>query len=164
MGNRGSNVLNALVWIKFSKQIKGLLPFGVGLVGQLDTRLYPPEQVRTDGAISAGREIIANVAHARAIATAGDPVALAEKIIADGLSVRGAEALARKEQAPERKARAGRMEKAQKDADTRSLEADLAERLGLDVEISHRGEAGEIRVRYSTLEQLDDLCRRLSSR
>jgi len=102
--------------------------------------------------------------HARAIATAGDPVALAEKIIADGLSVRGAEALARKEQAPERKARAGRMEKAQKDADTRSLEADLAERLGLDVEISHRGEAGEIRVRYSTLEQLDDLCRRLSSR
>lgn len=102
--------------------------------------------------------------HARAIATAGDPVALAEKIITDGLSVRGAEALARKEQAPERKARAGRMEKAQKDADTRSLEADLAERLGLDVEISHRGEAGEIRVRYSTLEQLDDLCRRLSSR
>jgi len=102
--------------------------------------------------------------HARAIATAGDPAALAEKIIADGMSVRGAEALARKEQAPERKARAGRMEKAQKDADTRSLEADLAERLGLDVEISHRGEAGEIRIRYSTLEQLDDLCRRLSSR
>ncbi|AZU02631.1 chromosome partitioning protein ParB [Glycocaulis alkaliphilus] len=102
--------------------------------------------------------------HARAIATAGDPSALAEKIIADGLSVRGAEALARKEQAPERKARSGGLEKAQKDADTRSLEADLAERLGLDVEIIHRGEAGEIRVRYSTLEQLDDLCRRLSSR
>ncbi|MFC4725996.1 ParB/RepB/Spo0J family partition protein [Glycocaulis abyssi] len=102
--------------------------------------------------------------HARAIATAGDPSALAEKIIADGLSVRAAEALARKEQAPERKARGGGLEKAQKDADTRSLEADLAERLGLDVEIIHRGEAGEIRVRYSTLEQLDDLCRRLSSR
>ncbi|MGY6660695.1 MAG: ParB/RepB/Spo0J family partition protein [Glycocaulis sp.] len=102
--------------------------------------------------------------HARAIATAGDPSALAEKIIADGLSVRGAEALARKEQAPERKARGGGLEKAQKDADTRALEADLAERLGLDVEIFHRGEAGEIRVRYSTLEQLDDLCRRLSSR
>ncbi|WP_429912797.1 ParB/RepB/Spo0J family partition protein [Glycocaulis sp.] len=102
--------------------------------------------------------------HARAIATAGDPSALAEKIIADGLSVRGAEALARKEQAPERKTRSGGLEKAQKDADTRLLEADLAERLGLDVEIIHRGEAGEIRVRYSTLEQLDDLCRRLSSR
>lgn len=102
--------------------------------------------------------------HARAIATAGDPSALASRIISDGLSVRGAEALARKEQAPERKARAGKLEKVQKDADTRALEADLAERLGLDVEIVHRGEAGEIRVRYSTLEQLDDLCRRLSSR
>lgn len=102
--------------------------------------------------------------HARAIATANDPGALADRIIADGLSVRGAEALARKEQAPERKARAGRLEQVQKDADTRSLEADLAERLGLDVEIFHKGEAGEIRVRYSTLEQLDDLCRRLSSR
>lgn len=102
--------------------------------------------------------------HARAIATAGDPVALAERIISGGLSVRGAEALARKEQAPERKARAGKLEKVQKDADTRALEADLAERLGLEVEIGHRGEAGEIRIRYSTLEQLDDLCRRLSSR
>lgn len=109
-----------------------------------------------EGRLSAG--------HARAIASAGDPGALADRIIADGLSVRGAEALARKQQTPERKARAGGLEKAQKDADTRALEADLAERLGLDVEITHRGEAGEIRVRYSTLEQLDDLCRRLSSR
>lgn len=102
--------------------------------------------------------------HARAVVSAGDPASLAEKIIADGLSVRGAEALARKQQAPERKARAGHMEKAQKDADTRALEADLAERLGLEVEITHRGEAGVIHVHYSTLEQLDDLCRRLSSR
>jgi ParB family chromosome partitioning protein len=102
--------------------------------------------------------------HARAVVSAGDPASLAEKIIADGLSVRGAEALARKQQAPERKARAGHLEKAQKDADTRALEADLAERLGLEVEITHRGEAGVIHVHYSTLEQLDDLCRRLSSR
>lgn len=102
--------------------------------------------------------------HARAIVTSGNPALLAEKIIADGLSVRGAEALARKEGAPETKARAQAPARPGKDADTRALEADLAERLGLEVEISHRGEAGDIRVRYSTLEQLDDLCRRLSSR
>lgn len=101
--------------------------------------------------------------HARAIATSQDPAALAEKIIADGLPVRAAEALARSTGAPERKSRDGGGRKLQKDADTRALEADLAERLGLEVEILHRGEAGEVRVRYSTLEQLDDLCRRLSS-
>ena len=102
--------------------------------------------------------------HARAIVTSGNPALLAEKIIADGLSVRGAEALARKESAPETKARAQAPARPGKDADTRALEADLAERLGLEVEIAHRGEAGDIRIRYSTLEQLDDLCRRLSSR
>ncbi|MCC5981995.1 MAG: ParB/RepB/Spo0J family partition protein [Oceanicaulis sp.] len=107
------------------------------------------------GTLSAG--------HARAIATSPDPAALAEKIIADGLSVRAAEALARKTSAPERKSRDSGRVKGVKDADTRALEKDLAERLGLDVEIFHKGEAGEVRVRYSTLEQLDDLCRRLSS-
>lgn len=107
------------------------------------------------GALSAG--------HARAIATSPDPAALAERIIAGGLSVRAAEALARSITAPERKSRDGAAPRAGKDADTRALETDLAERLGLEVEILHKGEAGEVRVRYSTLEQLDDLCRRLSS-
>lgn len=107
------------------------------------------------GALSAG--------HARAIATSADPAALAERIIAGGLSVRAAEALARSTGAPERKSRDGGGARPAKDADTRALESDLAERLGLEVEILHKGEAGEVRVRYSTLEQLDDLCRRLSS-
>jgi ParB family chromosome partitioning protein len=51
---------------------------------------------------------------------------------------------------------------AAKDADTRSLEADLEEVLGLKVEIRDRNGAGEVRIAYATLEQLDDLCRRLS--
>ena len=50
----------------------------------------------------------------------------------------------------------------EKDPDTRALEADLSERLGLEVDLRHAGETGELRIRYSTLEQLDDLCRRLS--
>lgn len=99
--------------------------------------------------------------HARAVATAADPDALAERIVSEGLSVRAAEKLARDVAGrPERKR--GRDAGGPKDADTRALEADLAARLGLDVEIRHAGEHGEIRVRYATLEQLDEVCRRLS--
>ena len=100
--------------------------------------------------------------HARAIATAPNPEALAEQIIRDGLSVRAAEALARNAsgQAPERKSASSASQP--KDADTRALEADLSSRLGLAVEIKAKGEQGELRVRFSSLEQLDDVCRRLS--
>jgi ParB family chromosome partitioning protein len=49
-----------------------------------------------------------------------------------------------------------------KDADTLALESDLAEALGLKVEIADKGGAGEVRVRYETLEQLDELVRRLA--
>lgn len=101
--------------------------------------------------------------HARAIQTAPDPVALADEIISKGLSVRAAEALAR--------SAAGKMETKSrkiggssdaKDADTRALEADLSARLGLEVDIANSGERGEVRVRYATLEQLDEICKRLS--
>jgi ParB family transcriptional regulator, chromosome partitioning protein len=105
--------------------------------------------------------------HARAIISADDPAALAAEIVAKGLSVRGAEALARKAAAPETKGGAKPVRGSggtDKDADTRALEADLAQRLGLTVDIRHAGEGGEVKIRYSTLEQLDDLCRRLSAR
>ncbi|PWE18348.1 chromosome partitioning protein ParB [Marinicauda salina] len=108
----------------------------------------------------ARREISAG--HARAVASAPDPAALADEIVEKGLSVRAAEALARKSGAPERKGRSRAPSGGGKDADTRALEADLSERLGLEVDLSHTGEAGELRIRYSTLEQLDDLCRRLT--
>tara|TARA_R110000868_G_scaffold45045_1_gene149809 strand:- start:67097 stop:68014 length:918 start_codon:yes stop_codon:yes gene_type:complete len=109
-----------------------------------------------DGRISAG--------HARAIATAPDPAALAQEIVDKGLSVRDAEQMARQAHdrpAPERKG-SSRVASPDKDADTRSLEADISARLGLDVDIRHGARGGEIVVRYSTLEQLDDVCRRLS--
>jgi len=108
-----------------------------------------------EGALSAG--------HARAIATAPDPDALADQIIAQGLSVRAAEALARQASGSGAAKSAGSSGQAvPKDADTRALEADLSQRLGLAVEIKSQGEKGEVRVRFSTLEQLDDLCRRLT--
>jgi len=106
------------------------------------------------GEISAG--------HARAVATAPDPAALVDEIVSKGLSVRAAEALARG--ASDRTERKGgaKPPAPQKDADTRALEADLAGRLGLDVEIVNAGERGEVRIRYASLEQLDEICRRLS--
>ncbi|MEO1039058.1 MAG: ParB/RepB/Spo0J family partition protein [Pseudomonadota bacterium] len=100
--------------------------------------------------------------HARAAASAPDPEALVGRILAEGLSVRATEAEARKTSGGG-KPRPRSSPLPEKDADTRALEADLAERLGLDVEIRHDGEAGELRVRYSSLDQLDDLCRRLNS-
>jgi ParB family chromosome partitioning protein len=106
------------------------------------------------GEISAG--------HARAVATAPDPVALVDEIVGKGLSVRAAEALARKSAGRSERKGGAMPPKAEKDADTRALESDLAARLGLEVEISHSGEQGEVRVRFGTLEQLDEICRRLS--
>ena len=49
------------------------------------------------------------------------------------------------------------------DADTRALEKQLSDVLGLTVSLRHDGQAGEIRIRYGSLEQLDELCRRLSA-
>ncbi|WP_291843726.1 ParB/RepB/Spo0J family partition protein [Maricaulis sp.] len=110
------------------------------------------------GAISAG--------HARAIANAPDPGVLAEEIVARGLSVRDAERMAREANnppaAPETKS-AAVSAGGSKDADTRALEADITARLGLAVDIRHGAKGGELRVQYKTLEQLDDVCRRLSA-
>ena len=51
-----------------------------------------------------------------------------------------------------------------KDADTAALEADLEDALGMSVDVADRGGAGEVRIKYATLEQLDELCRRLTRR
>ena len=90
-----------------------------------------------------------------------DPDAIAERIVAQGLSVRDVEKLAQK--SAERAARkpASATGHDAKDADTRALEKSLSEALGLHVSITPHGEEGELRIRYKTLEQLDDLCRKL---
>lgn len=113
-----------------------------------------PEEVRdmlVDGALSAG--------HARTLVTAADPARLAKKIVEEGLSVRQAEALA---QAPEQGEHQPRSKTpAEKDADTRALEKLLSDITGLKVAINHRERGGELKIAYKSLEQLDELCRRL---
>lgn len=109
-----------------------------------------------EGKLSAG--------HARALITSDKAEALAEQVMAKGLSVRETEALARKGAEPATcgGGRSGGGGSADKDTDTLALENDLAEVLGLTVQIADRGGAGELKISYKTLEQLDDLCRRLS--
>lgn len=121
-----------------------------------------PDDVRDmveTGTLSAG--------HARALITADDPSALARKVVAEGLTVRQAERLAKgadpansdKPASPKRSAPSS-----EKDADTRALEGDLSAALGMSVTIDHDagGEGGRVSIRYLSLEQLDDLCSKLS--
>jgi len=99
--------------------------------------------------------------HARALIGRADAAALAARIVNEALTVRQVEALAQ-----DRGAAAGKSRKpVAKNADTRAAEAELKEALGLDVDIrSGRGEKGELRIRYATLDQLEDVRHRLLRR
>ncbi|BBE73395.1 ParB/RepB/Spo0J family partition protein [Oharaeibacter diazotrophicus] len=113
----------------------------------------PVKQYLNDGALTAG--------HARALVVAPDPSTLARKIVEEGLTVRSAEALAQAVVA-EPKGRA-KTPKPEKDADTKALEKQLSDALGLAVEISHKPSgAGELKIRYASLDQLDEIVRRLA--
>ena len=115
-----------------------------------------PDEVKAylaDGQISAG--------HARALLGQADPVALAREIIAQRLNVRQVEAIAQ-EQAEQAGKTTKTRRRVVKDADTLTLEKRLSDALGLAVAIEHRGKGGELRIRYKTLDQLDEVIRRLS--
>ena len=117
-----------------------------------------PEQVQQmlrSGKLSAG--------HARALINAADPVALAEIAVRKGLTVRQVEELARRVAAPRRRPR-GHGGPKHKDADTRLLEGDLSAAIGMAVSIEHHGTdgGGHLRIRYHSLDELDQLCRKLA--
>lgn len=104
--------------------------------------------------------------HARAILTAPDPSELANRIVAEGLSVRQAEAAAKaiKPGAGSDMGRAiARRDSARPvDADLAALERQLGDILGLRVKVAHGKAGGTVTVSYSTLDQLDLICQRLS--
>ncbi len=120
-----------------------------------------PEAVRqmvVEGKLSMG--------HARALITVEDAEAMARRIMAEGLSVRQVEALAKKGKSKSRSKSDGKSKiyRLDKDADTIALENDLSLSLGLAVSIEFNSdESGELRLHYKSLEQLDDVCQRLSS-
>jgi ParB family transcriptional regulator, chromosome partitioning protein len=114
-----------------------------------------PESVRQlveSGELSMG--------HARALIGAGDPEALARDVVDRGLSVRETEKLARFGK-PGRE-RQGRLEIKGAGADIEALERQLGDMLGLKVKISYRPDGGLVALSYSTLDQLDMICQRLS--
>ena len=134
VGKSRSHVTNTLRMLKLPDAVKALI---------------------NDGKVSAG--------HARALMNAPDPEALALEVVEKNLSVRGVEALmqeraqasGRRPQVKPRKARRA------KDADTVALEKRVTDELGLVVAIDHHGAGGVVRIRYRTLEQLDEVVRRL---
>lgn len=131
IGKSRSHVANTLRLLKLPDVIRDLL---------------------VDGSLSAG--------HARTLVTADDPAALARRIIDEGLSVRQAEVLAQQPGEPAQ--RPIRTSSAvEKDADTLALEKALSDVTGMRVTITHSQKGGELKVSYKTLEQLDELCRRL---
>jgi ParB family chromosome partitioning protein len=118
-----------------------------------------PETTRkllSEGAISAG--------HGRALLAVDHPDAVARRIVEEGLTVRDIEALGKAPRGSETKsAKSSTKPSSGADADTRAMEKLLSDALGMRVSIRHRGEGGEISVRYETLDQLDALCQLLSA-
>jgi ParB family chromosome partitioning protein len=113
-----------------------------------------PESVKAmvrEGKLTAG--------HARTLIGVDDAEARARELVESGLNVREAE-----QRSSKKLTGLGRSQRAhEKDADTRALESSLTNVLGLKVEILDKGEkGGEIKIAYKTLEQLDDVIRRLN--
>lgn len=136
VGKSRSHVANTLRLLNLTPKIKSLL---------------------VDGSLQPG--------HARVLINAPEPEKLAAEIVARNLSVRDAERIAQVAREADGKAspRRGRPPKAQahKDTDTLALERDLSNLLGLKVAIMIAGAGGELRIQYRTLDQLDDVLRRL---
>ncbi len=117
-----------------------------------------PEKIKdyvSDGLLSAG--------HARALLVSPDSESHALQVVQQGLNVRQTELLVKQEAPGSGKAPARKQQ--QKDPDTLALEKDLTSAIGLKVNISHKGKkGGEMRISYKSLEQLDEICRRLMSK
>jgi ParB family chromosome partitioning protein len=101
-----------------------------------------------------------SMGHARALVTAIDPEGLAQEVVAKGLSVRDTEKRA-KFGKPGRE-RQGRLGYKNASADLEALERQLGDLLGLTVRITHGPDGGAVALHYSSLDQLDMICQRLS--
>jgi ParB family chromosome partitioning protein len=109
-----------------------------------------PDQVKAwvrEGKLTAG--------HARTLLGAADPEARARELIAGEMTVRQAEQRSKPAKKPGGKPAA--------DPNIKDLETSISNRLGLKVQVIHKGDkGGEMRITYKSLEQLDELTRRLS--
>jgi ParB family chromosome partitioning protein len=137
VGKSRSHVANLLRLLKLSDPVKALVQ---------------------SGELSAG--------HARQLIGQPNALEIAKDIIERGLSVRQIEAEMRKDgaaQARDVRNEAKGYTSGAKDADTRALEKKLSDALGLEVTVDHRGEGGTLHIKYSDLDQLDEVIRKLGS-
>ncbi len=105
------------------------------------------------GSLSAG--------HARALIGREDAETLAHRIVENGLNVREIEAIVqgREEPTPSGVSRKPR----DKDADTKAFEKELADLLGLKVEIKRgSGESGHLIIKFGNFDQLDYIRQRIT--
>jgi ParB family chromosome partitioning protein len=108
-----------------------------------------------------------SMGHARAVATSDDPEALAREVIAKGLSVRQTEDRARREKSKpgpgyDLGRASARNAAPAADPDLQALERQLSDILGVKVQVTHKGQGGAVTLHYSSLDQLDMICQRLS--
>ncbi|RYY37394.1 MAG: ParB/RepB/Spo0J family partition protein [Sphingomonadales bacterium] len=108
------------------------------------------------------RELVINGAidmgHARALIGAPDAEKLARQVADKGLSVRETEKLARAAKPASRRKGEG----TERDPDIAALERHLGDVLGLNIRIAHGAKGGALTLAYSTLDQLDMVCQRLT--
>ncbi len=137
-------------------QVAGIVGKSRSHVANTLRLLQLPEEVLwyvRNGKLTAG--------HARALVTAPNAGALAEQAYNEGLNVRQVEALARRAAEGPKPVKAKPAPSEEGTADVAALQQDLADALGLSVQLNDRAGKGELTLRYGSLEQLDDLCRRL---
>ncbi len=110
------------------------------------------------GEISAG--------HARALLALDNPEEVAKKIVAEGLNVREVEQFAKTKSSLDDIATPLRSHHAatdDSDANVKELQQTLSRALGMHVQIHAKGETGDVRIKFTNLDQLDLICNRLKS-
>ena len=113
-----------------------------------------------------------DMGHARALLPlpGASQVALAQKIAAQGLSVRDAERMAAAlalagGQIGDKKAKTRVAELVpSRDPDMRRLTQEIADLIGLSAEFKFKGKGGELRIRFSQFDELDSLLKKLGIR
>jgi ParB family chromosome partitioning protein len=117
----------------------------------------PVKQLVRQGKLSAG--------HARLLVGQPNAEEIAHEIIDKGWSVRQVEQEMREDGARQaadvRRDLRGPIKPSGKDANTRALERRLSDSLGLEVTVDHRGEGGTLHIKYTDLDQLDVVLRKL---
>ena len=104
------------------------------------------------------RQGVLSAGHARALLAHPHPETAAHIVQSKGLNVRQTEALARP---PDK--HAARFTRQQTSIDITALETDLTATLGLRVSLSFDGTGGRLNLRYTSLDQLEGLVRRLKA-